>query len=63
MLTALEARDGVQFGQIARRHIRRRAEVMHMAIDMLEARADAQHEWMIRNSQAVTPYLPRHQAR
>ncbi len=55
MLAALEAGDGGQFAQIARRHIRRRAEVMHMAIDMLEARADAQHEWIIRDSRAATP--------
>jgi DNA-binding GntR family transcriptional regulator len=55
MLAALEAGDGVQFAQIARKHIRRRAEVMHMAIDMLEARANVQHEWMICDSQAATP--------
>ena len=41
MLAALEAGDGAQFVQIARRHIRHRIEVMHMALDMLEARADA----------------------
>jgi DNA-binding GntR family transcriptional regulator len=55
MLAVLEVGDGVQFAQIARRHIRRRAEVMHMAIDMLEARAGAQHEWIIRDSQAAAP--------
>lgn len=36
MLAALEAGDGAQFAQIARRHIRHRAEVMHMALDLLE---------------------------
>jgi DNA-binding GntR family transcriptional regulator len=50
MLAALETGDGAQFAQIGRRHIRRRAEVMHMALDILEARADAQHEWVIRDS-------------
>jgi DNA-binding GntR family transcriptional regulator len=39
MLAALEAGDGAQFAQIARGHVRRRAEVMHIALDMLEARA------------------------
>jgi DNA-binding GntR family transcriptional regulator len=38
MLAALEAGDGAQFAQIARKHIRHRAEVMHMALDMLEVR-------------------------
>jgi DNA-binding GntR family transcriptional regulator len=38
MLAALEAGDRAQFAQIARRHIRHRAEVMHMALDMLEVR-------------------------
>jgi DNA-binding GntR family transcriptional regulator len=36
MLAELEAGDGAQFAQIARKHIRHRAEVMHMALDMLE---------------------------
>jgi DNA-binding GntR family transcriptional regulator len=36
MLASLEAGDGAQFAQIARRHIRHRAEVMHMALDLLE---------------------------
>jgi DNA-binding GntR family transcriptional regulator len=39
MLVALEAGDGAQFAQIARGHVRHRAEVMHIALDMLEARA------------------------
>jgi hypothetical protein len=39
MLAALEAGDGAQFAQIARGHVRHRAEIMHMALDMLEARA------------------------
>jgi DNA-binding GntR family transcriptional regulator len=39
MLAALEAGNGAQFAQIAREHIRHRAEVMHMALDMLEANA------------------------
>jgi DNA-binding GntR family transcriptional regulator len=39
MLAALESGDRAQFVQIARGHIRHRAEVMHMALDMLEARA------------------------
>jgi len=39
MLAALEAGDSAQFAQIARGHVRRRAEVMHTAVDMLEARA------------------------
>lgn len=39
MLAALEAGDGAQFAQIARGHVRRRAEAMHIALDMLEARA------------------------
>jgi hypothetical protein len=38
MMEALEAGDRAQFAQIARRHIRHRAEVMHMALDMLEVR-------------------------
>jgi hypothetical protein len=40
MMAALEARDGVQFAQIARGHIRHKAEVMRIALDTLEARAD-----------------------
>jgi DNA-binding GntR family transcriptional regulator len=56
MLAAVEAGDGTQFAQIARRHIRHRAEVMHMALDMLEARADAQNDWMILDSQAARTY-------
>jgi DNA-binding GntR family transcriptional regulator len=39
MLAALEAGNGAQFAQIARGHVRHRAEVMHIALDMLEARA------------------------
>jgi hypothetical protein len=39
MLAALEAGDGAQFAQIARGHVRHRAEVMHNALDMLEVRA------------------------
>jgi DNA-binding GntR family transcriptional regulator len=39
MLAALEAGDGARFAQIARGHIRHKAEVMHMALDMLEAEA------------------------
>lgn len=39
MLAALAAGDGAQFAQIARGHVRRRAEFMHMALDLLEARA------------------------
>jgi DNA-binding GntR family transcriptional regulator len=41
MMTALEARDGVRFAAIARRHIRHKADVMRIALDALEARADA----------------------
>jgi DNA-binding GntR family transcriptional regulator len=40
MMTALEARDGVRFAAIARRHIRHKADVMRIALDALEARAD-----------------------
>jgi DNA-binding GntR family transcriptional regulator len=39
MLAALEAGNGAQFAQISRGHGRRRAEVLHVALDMLEARA------------------------
>jgi DNA-binding GntR family transcriptional regulator len=41
MMAALEARDGVRFAAIARRHIRHKADVMRIALDALEARADA----------------------
>jgi DNA-binding GntR family transcriptional regulator len=41
MMVALEARDGAQFAMIARRHIRHKADVMRIALDTLEARADA----------------------
>jgi DNA-binding GntR family transcriptional regulator len=45
MMTALEARDGVRFASIARRHIRHKADVMRIAFDALEARADAKLNW------------------
>lgn len=41
MMTALDARDGVRFAAIARRHIRHKADVMRIALDTLEVRADA----------------------
>jgi DNA-binding GntR family transcriptional regulator len=41
MLAALEAGDGAQFALIARGHVRHRAEAVHMAVDVLEARKDA----------------------
>jgi DNA-binding GntR family transcriptional regulator len=41
MMAALEVRDGVRFAAIARRHIRHKADVMRIALDALEARADA----------------------
>jgi DNA-binding GntR family transcriptional regulator len=40
MMAALEARDGAQFAAIARRHIRHKADVMRLALDVLEARTD-----------------------
>ncbi len=51
MMMALEAKDGLRFAAIARRHIRHKAEVMRIAIDMLAARADAKHT---RTAQTVT---------
>jgi DNA-binding GntR family transcriptional regulator len=51
MLAALEAHDGVRFAAIARRHIRHKADVMRIAFDTLEARADAKHS---RAAQTVT---------
>jgi DNA-binding GntR family transcriptional regulator len=43
MIAALEAQDGLRFAAIARRHIRHKADVMRVALDTLEARADAKH--------------------
>ncbi len=40
MMVALEAHDGAQFAQIARGHVRHKADVMRIALDALEARAD-----------------------
>ena len=51
MMSALEAQDGVRFAAIARYHIRHKAEVMQIALDTLEARADAKHN---RTVQTVT---------
>ena len=51
MMTALEGHDGVRFAAIARRHIRHRADVMRIALDTLEARADVKHT---RTVQTVT---------
>jgi DNA-binding GntR family transcriptional regulator len=43
MIAALEAQDGLRFAAIARRHIHHKADVMRVALDTLEARADAKH--------------------
>jgi DNA-binding GntR family transcriptional regulator len=51
MITALEAKDGKRLAAIARRHIRRQADAMRIALDSLEARADA---WQDRTGQPVT---------
>jgi len=48
MKAALEARDGVQFAAIARRHIRHKADVVRIALDVLEERADTARDWVIR---------------
>jgi DNA-binding GntR family transcriptional regulator len=40
MLVALEARHGAQFARIARVHIRHKAEVMRIALDTLDTKAD-----------------------
>ena len=42
MMTALEAKDGVGFALIARRHICHQADMMRIALDSLEARAEAE---------------------
>ncbi len=51
MMTALEARDGARVAAIARRHIRHKADIMRIALDTLEARADAK---LNRTAQTVT---------
>jgi len=51
MITALEAQDGARFAAVARRHVRHKADVMRVALDTLEARADAKHN---RTVQTVT---------
>jgi DNA-binding GntR family transcriptional regulator len=51
MMMALEAQDGVRFAAIARHHIRHKTDVMRIALDTLEARADAKHT---RTIQTVT---------
>jgi DNA-binding GntR family transcriptional regulator len=43
MMTALEAKDGGRFAMIARRHISHKMDMMCIALDTLEARADAKH--------------------
>lgn len=43
MVIALEARDGARFASVARRHIGHMMEMMRIALDTLEARADAKH--------------------
>jgi DNA-binding GntR family transcriptional regulator len=43
MMSALEAKDGVRFAAIARRHIRHTMDMMSMALDSLEARIDGKH--------------------
>jgi DNA-binding GntR family transcriptional regulator len=43
MMTALEAKDGVRFVAIARRHVRHKAEMIRIALDSLAARTDAKH--------------------
>jgi DNA-binding GntR family transcriptional regulator len=44
MMAALEAKDGVRFAAIARRHtISHKMDMMCVALDTLEARADAKH--------------------
>jgi DNA-binding GntR family transcriptional regulator len=40
MITALEAKDGVRSAMIARRHVRHKMDMMRIAVDSLEARAD-----------------------
>jgi DNA-binding GntR family transcriptional regulator len=41
MMSALEERDGARFAGIARRHIRHKADMVRIALDTLETRADA----------------------
>ena len=41
MMAALEERDGTKFAQVARRHVRHRAEMMQIALETLEATAGA----------------------
>jgi DNA-binding GntR family transcriptional regulator len=43
MVTALVAKDGARFASVARRHARHTMEIMHLALDTLEAQADAKH--------------------
>jgi len=40
MMGALEAHDGARFAAVARQHIRHKADVMRLALDKLDARAD-----------------------
>jgi DNA-binding GntR family transcriptional regulator len=41
MVTALAAKDGARFASVARRHVRHTIEIMRIALDALEAKADA----------------------
>lgn len=41
MMAALEAKDGARFARVARRHIQHKIDMMGIALDTLEARADA----------------------
>jgi DNA-binding GntR family transcriptional regulator len=43
MMTALEAKDCARFAAVARRHICHKMDMMWIALDTLEARADAKH--------------------
>jgi DNA-binding GntR family transcriptional regulator len=40
MITALEERDGLRFAKVARRHIRHKADMVRIALDTLDSRAD-----------------------
>jgi DNA-binding GntR family transcriptional regulator len=43
MMVALQAKDCARFAAIARHHIRHKMDMMWIALDALEARADAKH--------------------
>ncbi len=51
MVMALAAGDGARFASAARRHIRHTMDMMRIALDALEARADVKH---LRNGEVVT---------